>query len=39
MEGDLGIRVEDDELLGENFAILRSLNALIASKSQVGGKI
>jgi len=38
MESDLGIRVEDEELLAENFATLRSLDALIASKSQVGGK-
>jgi len=33
MEGDLGIRVEDEELLAENFATLRALDALIASKS------
>jgi acyl carrier protein len=33
MESDLGIRVEDEELLAENFATLRTLNALIASKS------
>jgi hypothetical protein len=39
MESDLGIRVDDEELLAENFAILRSLDALIASKSQVGGKM
>jgi len=38
MESDLGIRVEDEELLAENFATLRSLDALVASKSQVGGK-
>jgi len=36
MEGDLGIRVEDEELLAENFATLRALDALIASKSQGG---
>jgi len=39
MESDLGIRVEDEELLAENFATLRSLDALIASKSRVGGKM
>jgi acyl carrier protein len=33
MESDLGIRVEDEELLAENFATLRALGALIASKS------
>jgi acyl carrier protein len=38
MESDLGIRVEDEELLAENFATLRALGALIVSKSQVGGK-
>jgi len=39
MESDLGIRVEDEELLAENFATLRSLDAWIASKSRVGGKM
>jgi acyl carrier protein len=39
IESDLGIRVEDEDLLAENFATLRALDALIASKSQVGGKI
>jgi acyl carrier protein len=39
MESDLGIRVEDEELLAENFATLRAIDALIASKSQVGGKM
>jgi hypothetical protein len=29
---DLGIRVEDEELLAENFATLGALDALIASK-------
>ena len=33
LENDLGIRVEDEELLAENFATLRALDALIASKS------
>ncbi len=36
MESDLGIRVEDEELLAENFATLRALDALIASKSLAG---
>ena len=33
MESDLGIRVEDEELLAENFATVRALDGLIASKS------
>ena len=32
MESDCNIRVEDDELIAENFATLRSLGALIAKK-------
>jgi acyl carrier protein len=36
MESDLGIRVEDEELLAENFATLRALDALVASKAQGG---
>jgi acyl carrier protein len=34
MESDCGIRVEDEELIAENFATLRSLGDLIASKVQ-----
>jgi acyl carrier protein len=34
MESDCGIRVEDDELVAENFATLRSLGDLIAQKSR-----
>jgi len=34
MESDCGIRVEDEELVAENFATLGSLGALIAKKSQ-----
>jgi acyl carrier protein len=34
MESDCGIRVEDEELVAENFATLRSLGNLIATKSQ-----
>ncbi|MGH8092526.1 MAG: acyl carrier protein [Chthoniobacterales bacterium] len=32
MESDLGIQIQDDELLAENFATLRALDVLIASK-------
>ncbi len=32
LESDLGIRIEDDELLAKNFATMRSLGELIASK-------
>lgn len=34
MESDCGIRVEDEELIAENFATLRSLGELIEKKSQ-----
>jgi acyl carrier protein len=34
MESDCGIRVEDEELIAENFATLRSVGDLIASKAQ-----
>jgi acyl carrier protein len=34
MESDCGIRVEDEELLAENFANLQTLGALIAKKAQ-----
>ena len=37
MESDCGIRVEDEELVAENFANLRSLDTLIATKSQGAG--
>ena len=37
MESDCGIRVEDEELVAENFANLRSLDSLIATKSQGAG--
>jgi acyl carrier protein len=33
MESDLGIQIEDEELLAENFATLRSMGQLIASKT------
>ena len=32
-ESDLGVRVEDDELLAENFENLRKLGELLATKS------
>ena len=35
MESDLGIRIEDEELLAENFATLRALSDLIAAKEQM----
>ena len=34
MESDCGIRVEDEELVAENFATLKSIDTLIARKSQ-----
>ena len=33
LESDLGIRIEDEELLAENFATLRSLDDLLAAKA------
>ena len=32
LESDLGIRIEDEELLAENFATLRSLGELLDKK-------
>lgn len=34
MEGDCGIRIEDEELIAENFATFRNLGELIEKKSQ-----
>lgn len=34
MESDCGIRVEDEELVAENFTTLRSLEEFLAKKSQ-----
>jgi acyl carrier protein len=34
LESDLGIRVEDEELLAENFATVRKLGELLGSKTQ-----
>ena len=33
LETDMGIRVEDEELIAENFATLRKLGQLVASKT------
>jgi acyl carrier protein len=33
LESDLGIRVEDEELMAENFATLRTLGELLATKT------
>ncbi len=33
LESDLGIRIEDEELIAENFATLRQLGALLATKT------
>ena len=33
MENDLGIRIEDEELLAENFTTLRALGELLARKT------
>jgi acyl carrier protein len=33
LESDLGIRVEDEELVAENFATLRTLGELLATKT------
>ena len=36
LESDLGIRVEDEELIAENFATLRQLGELLATKTPTG---
>lgn len=36
LESDLGIRIEDEELLAENFETVRKLGELLATKSKVG---
>ncbi len=33
LENDLGIRIEDEELLAENFATTRTLQTLLAAKA------
>ncbi len=35
LESDLGIRIEDEELLAENFATMRALGDLLDSKAKV----
>jgi acyl carrier protein len=37
LETDLGIRIDDEELIAENFATLRKLGELIASKPRATG--
>src|SRR5436305_1684588 len=41
LESDLGIRVEDEELMAENFATLRTLEGLLATKTPTapGGEV
>ncbi len=34
IENELGIRIEDEELLAENFTSLRTIGALLESKSK-----
>ena len=36
LETDLGIRIEDEELIAENFATLRKLGELLATKTPTG---
>src|SRR5262252_418832 len=36
LETDLGIRIEDEELMAENFATLRKLGELLATKRSTG---
>ena len=36
LENDLGIQVEDEELIAENFATLRRLGELLATKTPTG---
>lgn len=38
MESDLGIRIEDEELLAENFATLRALGNLLEAKACAEGR-
>jgi acyl carrier protein len=35
LESDLGIRIEDEELVADNFATLRKLGELIATKTPI----
>jgi len=36
LESDFGYRIEDEELIAENFATLRSLGELLATKTPTG---
>jgi acyl carrier protein len=36
LENDLGIRIEDDELIADNFATLRQIGQLLATKTPTG---
>jgi len=36
LENDVGYRIEDEELIAENFATLRSLGELLATKTPTG---
>jgi len=36
LESDLGIRVEDEELIADNFATLRQIGQLVATKTPTG---
>jgi len=36
LESDLGIRVEDEELMADNFATLRQIGQLLATKTPTG---
>jgi acyl carrier protein len=36
LEGDLGIRIEDEELIADNFATLRQIGILLATKTPTG---
>jgi len=36
LESDLGVRVEDDELLADNFATLGAIQKLLESKTPAG---
>jgi acyl carrier protein len=36
LESDMGIRVEDEELIADNFATLRQIGQLLATKTPTG---
>jgi acyl carrier protein len=36
LESDLGVRVEDEELIAENFATLRKVGELLSTKTPTG---